>query len=250
MVDDLEQRLAAVAVDVDRQRLGRRLLERRARQADQRRAHGRLQRPPAARARRADRPAPIRIPSERHLGRRPPARSCRRRTSAQVSSTGPKPRPDSRPIPNTRSRSALAPSASSSRRNATSQSNSGNFDLVGRAQLADQLRRVSCVRHARDVGAERRGSSGSRRTAPASPSSAPGRSRTAAVPSAHSPRPPAKRRWLLRAPRASADRRPGVTAEQRDDAIRLAVVHDAQHDRRRGQRGQAPGLCATPVFRG
>ena len=39
-------------------------------------------------------------------------------------------------------------------------------------------------------------------------SSAPARSRSAAVPTAHSPSPPAKRRWLLRALRASADSRP------------------------------------------
>jgi len=39
-------------------------------------------------------------------------------------------------------------------------------------------------------------------------SSAPARSRIAADPSAHRDSPPAKRRWLLRAPRASADSRP------------------------------------------
>ena len=51
------------------------------------------------------------------------------------------------------------------------------------------------------------------------------------VPSAQKPSPPPNRRWLLRAPRASAQTASGAPAEQRDDAIRFAVIHHAQDDR-------------------
>ena len=151
--------------------------------------------------------------------------------AAQVSSTGPNPSRDSSPISNTRSRSALAPSPSSSRRNSASQSNDCGLDLAGRAQLAHHLRGVRGVRHPRHVGPERGVALGGVEPLQRQPARRPARSRSAADPSAHSDSPPANRRWLLRAPRASADTRPGVTAEQRDDAIRLAVVHRAQHDR-------------------
>ena len=67
-------------------------------------------------------------------------------------------------------------------------------------------------------------------------SSAPARSRSEATPTAQRPSPPAKRRWLLRAPRASADSAPGLAPEQRDDPIGLAVVDRAQDDRGRRER--------------
>jgi hypothetical protein len=122
------------------------------REPDQRLAHRGCSGPAAPRAGRADGAAPVGIPAERDLrARRPRTPAAAHARSVQH---GPEPRSRSRPISNTRRRSALAPSPSSSRRNAAA-SRRPPARPAGRAQLADQLRRVRGVGHARHVGTKR-----------------------------------------------------------------------------------------------
>ena len=179
----------------------------------------------------ADRAAPVGVPAERDLRRRSGPRSVARRRRRRCRAPG-----------RTRARREQAelehaqplgagPVARRGSRGTRAASRRRRLDLAGRAQLADQLGGVGGVRHARDVRRRARRGSRSRRSARASAARRRPARAAPPVPTRTAPSPPAKRRWLLRAPRASADSRPVVAAEQRHDPIRLAVAHGAQHDR-------------------
>ena len=205
MADDLEQRLAAVAVDVGRQRLGGRVA--RAAVRDSRTSASRTaapMRPPAARAQRADRAAAVRIPAERDLGRRSAGEILAVADRAGVEHRAEPERPKAG-----RSRTRAAVRRWPRRRRAAAETPPASRRRPSRPGGARTACRPARRRRRRAPCARRRPrawrGSRSRRSAPASPArrrraraSPPTRARTAT-------RPPAKRRWLLRAPRASAD---------------------------------------------
>ena len=250
MGDDLEERLAAVAVHVGRQRCLAAAAESgvAASATSAARTAG-THWPSAARAGDANRAAPIGIPPERDVRRGPAGIAGRRRRPRSVSTHGAEPQP-ARATPARRPAGARrwlpSPPGDRGRRSASRRRwlRPGGARRACRPARRRRRRAPSAPRRSRAARGCR-----SRRSAPRSSARRPGVR-------VGRPCPPrrgrARRKAALALARAARERGepPRLAPEQRHDPIGLAVAHGAQDDRGCSQgRHVARGQVAIPPIK-